>query len=60
MFNTNNTIDHDPDILQMGLVISDTEAEAENVDFDKALEEDPDHDGSGPPPLLYPSFPEST
>ena len=27
MFNTGNTQDHGPDILQMGLVVSDAEAE---------------------------------
>ena len=36
----------------MGIVVSETEAEAENVDFDEALEED--HEGSEPPPLLCP------
>ena len=49
MFNTDHTIDHDPDILQMDLVVSDAETGADNVDFDEALESD--HDGSGPPPL---------
>ena len=49
MFNTN--YDHDPDILRMGLVVSETEAEAEK---------NPYHDGSGPPSLLYPSSSEST
>ena len=38
MFNTDNAPDHDLDILQMSLVVSD--AEADNVDFDEALESD--------------------
>ena len=60
MFNTDNTIDHDTDILKMELAVSDTEATAENVDFDEVFVENPDHDGSGPPPLLYRLSPEST
>ena len=58
MFNTNNTLEHDQDILQMCLVVSDAEAKADNVDFDEALKSD--HEGSGPSPLIDPSSPEST
>ena len=41
----------------MGQIVSDTDAEANNLDFDEALESD--HDGSGPPPLIDAKFPES-
>ena len=58
MFETNNTPDHETDILQIGLVVSDVEAEAVNVSFDEALEAD--HDGSEPPPLIESSSTEST
>ena len=51
MFNTGNTQDHDPDILQMGLVVSDAEAEG-NDGFNEEM--DSDHEGSGPPPLIDP------
>ena len=57
MFNTGNTQDHDPDILQMGLVVSDAEAEG-NDGFNE--KQDSDHEGSGPPPLIDPSSNEST
>ena len=53
MFNTDNTLDHDPDILQMGLVVSDGEKEDNG-----ALESN--HDGSEPPSLIDPSSTEST
>ena len=32
MFNTGNTQDHDPDILQMGLVVSDAEVNIDLID----------------------------
>ena len=57
MFNTGNTQDHDPDILQMSLVVSDAEAEG-NDGFNE--EQGSDHEGSGPPPLIDPSSNEST
>ena len=57
MFNTSNTQDHDPDILQMGLVVSDAEAEG-NDGFNEKM--DSDHDGSGNPPLIDPSSNDST
>ena len=57
MFNAGNTQDHDPDILQMGLVVSDAEAEG-NDGFNE--EQDSDHEGFGPPPLIDLSSNEST
>ena len=56
MFNTDNTPEHDPYILQMGLVVSDAEAE-DNGDFNEALESD--HVGSEPLPLIDPSSTEA-
>ena len=53
----NTDPDHDSEILQMGLVVSDAEAEG-NGNFDEAM--DSDHEGSEPPPLIDPSFNEST
>ena len=52
-----NTQDHDPDILQMGLVVSDAEAE-DNGNFDKAVESG--QESSEPPPIIDPSSSEST
>ena len=57
MFNTDNTVDHDPDILQMGLVVSDAKAEG-NGHLDEAV--DSDQEGFEPPPLIDPSSNEST
>ena len=57
MFNTDITLDHDSDILQMGLVVSDDKAE-DNGNFNEEV--DSDHDGSEPPPLIDPSSNEST
>ena len=57
MFNTGNTQDYDPDILQMGLVVSDAVAEG-NDGFNEEI--DSDHDRSEPQPLVDPSSNEST
>ena len=54
---TNNEPDNDSGILQMGLVVSDAEAEGNDI-FNEKM--DSDHDGSGPPPLIGHSSMEST
>ena len=44
-----NDLGRDSGILQMGLVVSDAEAEGNGI-FNEEL--DSDHDGSEPPPLM--------
>ena len=57
MFITDNDPDHDSGILQMGLVVSDTDAEG-NGTFNEEL--DSDHEGSEPTLIIDPSSNEST
>ena len=54
---TDNDPDHDTGMLQMGLVVPDAKAEG-NGDFNGAV--DLDHESSESPPLIDPSFNEST
>ena len=55
-----NYNDHDPDILQMDLIVFDNEVAAETIFFDEATEKSTNKDKSGPPSLVHPSFTRST
>ena len=54
---TDNDPDNDSGILQMDLVVSEADAKGNGI-FNEELNSD--HEGSGPPPLIDPSYNEST